>query len=394
MVNVADVTAVLGRLYPPSTAESWDAVGLVCGDPGAEVRRVLFAVDPVHAVADEAVAWGADMIVTHHPLLLRPVHSVATTSHKGRVLHTLIKHDIALYVAHTNADSAFDGVNDALATILGVTDTRPLAPHRTETDKLVVFVPEPDAERVLDSLSGVGAGVIGEYQRCAWTTQGVGTFLPGQAANPAIGSRGEVERVDETRLEMVLPRRRRAEVIATLRRSHPYEEPAFDIYELAAGAAATGLGRVGTLAEPLSLEQFVRIIAERLPATAAGVRAAGDPRRTIETVAVCGGAGDSLLDAAAAAGVDAYVTGDLRHHPVSEALESGDADGPAFVDVAHWASEWPWLSTASTSVLDKLEGRGSTVETRVSVTPTDPWTIHAASPVTRAPQDTPPSPGS
>lgn len=373
--SLRDVVAVLDQAYPPKTAELWDAVGLVCGDPDDDVRRVLFAVDLVDAVAEEAFEWGAQLIVTHHPLLLRPVNGVAATTFKGRLIHRLIKNGVALHTAHTNADSADGGVNDALAEALGVTGTRPLAPHATDIDKLVVFVPEPDAEKLLDALAEAGAGAIGEYDRCAWTTTGVGTFRPGAAANPAVGTRGEVERVDEARLEMVLPRGRRAGVIAALRASHPYEEPAFDVWELVSGPTTTGLGRVGTLELPVSLSEFAQRVAHALPATAGGVRVAGNSERTIETVAVCGGAGDSLLSAAKAAGADVYLTADLRHHPASEAIEGG---GPALVDVAHWASEWPWLTKAARVLVDKLEVRGSTVETRVSEIPTDPWTMHVS----------------
>ncbi|MBB5791610.1 Nif3-like dinuclear metal center hexameric protein [Jiangella mangrovi] len=267
--RLADVVATAERLYPPELAESWDAVGLVCGDPEAEVGRILFAVDPVAAVVDEALAWGADLVVTHHPLFLRPVHGVPATTPKGLLVHRLITRGVALFTAHTNADRAAPGVNDALAAVLGLEDTRPLVP------------------------------------------------------------------VDD--------------------------DPAL------------GLGRVGRLAHPEPLAVFARRVAGALPVTAAGIRAMGDPHAVVETVAVCGGAGDSLLSTVRAAGVDVYVTADLRHHPSSESGESG---GPALVDVAHWASEWPWLGTAAALLAAELSAAGSTVETRVSATPTDPWTLH------------------
>lgn len=269
MARLADVVAAMERLYPPELAESWDAVGLVCGDPGAEVGRILFAVDPVAAVADEALVWGADLVITHHPLFLRPVHGVAATTPKGRLVHRFIAGGVALLTAHTNADRAAPGVNDALAAVLGLEDTRPLVP-------------------VDDGGSG-------------------------------------------------------------------------------------GLGRIGRLPHPEPLAAFAHRVAGALPVTAAGVRAMGDPHAVVETVAVCGGAGDSLLGIVRAAGADVYVTADLRHHPSSEA---GEAGGPALVDVAHWASEWPWLGSAAALLTAELSAAGSTVETRVSTTPTDPWTLH------------------
>ena len=212
---------------------------------------MLFAVDPVMTVADEAVEWGADLLVTHHPLFLRPVHGVAATSPKGRLVHRLIGAGVALHVAHTNADSADPGVSDALARALGLGDLRPLDPQPAEAvDKLVVFVPEPDTERLIDALAAAGAGTIGAYERCAWTSAGTGTFRPGPGADPAIGSVGTIERVAETRVEMVLPRAARSAVVAALGAVHPYEEPAYDVYELAEQPGSTGIGRVGSSTRP------------------------------------------------------------------------------------------------------------------------------------------------
>jgi dinuclear metal center YbgI/SA1388 family protein len=269
--TVGDVVAALETAYPPAFAESWDAVGLVCGDPAEPVRRVMFCVDVVEATVEQALEEGAQMIVAHHPLLLRGVHGVPANETKGRIVHRLIRAGVALFCTHTNADAADPGVSDALADALGLTVDRPLDPH------------EP-------------------------------------------GSR-------------------------------------------------IGIGRIGILpaAEPFSV--FVQRVADALPATEWGVRAAGDPNRMIRTVAVSGGAGDSYLGHATRAGVDAYVTSDLRHHPAGEHLEPG-ADQPALVDVAHWASEWPWCRQAADVVSAALPG---TVDTFVSTRRTDPWTLHARS---------------
>lgn len=265
-----DVVAALERRYDPGWAESWDAVGLVCGDPEAPVRRVLLAVDPVAAVVDEAVTWGADLILAHHPLLLRPVHGVPATNPKGRVVHRLITEGMGLYVAHTNADVARPGVSDALAAAVG---------------------------------------------------------LGGQDASSPLAP--------------------------------------------AADEPTRGLGRVGDLPEPTTLGDFAESIAAGLPETAAGLRIAGQPQQPVRTVAVCGGAGDSLLEAARAAGADVYLTADLRHHPASESRERGY---PALVDAAHWATEWPWLADCAHRLASALAGSGTTVETRVSTIVTDAWT--------------------
>ena len=372
---LAQITDALDRLYDPRWAESWDAVGLVCGDPAAEVSRVLFAVDPVEAVVDEALDWGASLLVTHHPLLLRSVHGVPATTSKGRVVHRLIQAGCGLFVAHTNADAADPGVSDALAEALGLVDIAPLDPVAQDSqDKLVTFVPDKHAPALIDALAAAGAGSIGPYDRCAWTVHGTGTFRPGPTATPTIGAPGRVERVEEVRVEMVLPRSRRTAVVAALRSAHPYEEPAFDVIELASLPSTRGIGRVGSLPEPETLEEFTARVASALPETVWGVRAAGDPEAPVRRVAVCGGAGDSLLPAAAHSGVDVYVTADLRHHPATEAIADG---GPALVDVAHWASEWPWLPVAAGRLVAALKEEGTTVETRISSTCTDAWTVHS-----------------
>lgn len=270
-MTVREAVALLERRYPPALAEDWDAVGLTVGNPDASVTRVLFAVDPVREVVDEALMLQADLVVTHHPLLLRGVHSVASVDHKGSVIHTLISHGIALFSAHTNADHANPGVSDALADAIGLRRLRPLVPV---------------------------------------------------AADPTEGT-----------------------------------------------------GRVGELDEPLTLTRLADRVAAALPATAQGVRVAGDPERLVRTVAVCGGSGDAFL-ADAAAVADAYLTADLRHHRAQDHLVDG---GCALLDVAHWASEWPWLPVAAEALRADLAGRGATVDVHVSTIVTDPWTLHRGS---------------
>ena len=266
MFTVADIAGYLNELYPETTAEPWDAVGLTVGEPAAQVSRVLFAVDIDPVVVDEAIETGAQLIVTHHPLFLSGTTTVAATTPKGRMVHDLISRGIALYTAHTNADIAPSGVNDSLASMLGIASTTPLSPT-----------------------------------------------------------------------------------------VHPQAHP------------GSGLGRVGTLDEPITLESFAQRVADRLPATEHGVRVQGDGSRTISKVAVCGGSGDSYLDAAHSAGVDVYLTADLRHHRASEA---GHHEGaPALIDVAHYASEWPWLPTVA-GLVEKKFG----IAVHVSTLNTDPWT--------------------
>ena len=370
MPSLADVVDLLHTWYPPATADSWDAVGLVAGDPSREVARVMFAVDPTLEVAREAVEWGADLLVVHHPLFLAPVSSVAATTPKGRTLHTLTAGGCALLTAHTNADQAASGVSESLALALGLRDLAPIRPAPAgPLDKVVVFAPVDAADAVRAALHEAGAGRLGDYDSASWSAAGQGRFRPLDGATPAIGRVGDLEVVDEVRVEVVAPRGRRTAVVRALLAAHPYEEPAFDVVPLAdPGLATTGTGRIGAVDET-TLEQFAARVAEALPATAHGVRVAGDPQRPVRRVAVCGGAGDFLLDELAHSDVDAYVTSDLRHHRAGEFVEHG---GPALVDVAHWAAEWTWLPVVEARLRAAV---GDRVGTRVSTRCTDPWTF-------------------
>ena len=363
-MRLVDVVAILDGWFPPDLAESWDAVGLTFGDPQAAVSRVLVAVDPSPAVAQQALDEGPDLVVTHHPLWLSGV--TALRGAKGDLAQKLIAGGVALYNAHTNADRAPGGVNDALAAAIGLRDTRPLEQLHDEVLRVTVYVPTEHREALIDALAAAGAGTIGEYDRCGYSTSGTGTFRPLAGADPHIGQVGRIEVVDEDRLEMVLPAGRRDDVVAALLTTHPYEEPAYDFTVVTRARRQTGLGRVGQTDEQ-SLAQFAGLVAGALPATAGGVRFAGDPQAMVRTVAVLGGSGGSEL-AAASRQADVFVTSDLKHHPVEEHIAGG---GCAVVDVAHWASEWPWCPVTA----DRLNALG--LEASASAVVTDPWTGHA-----------------
>jgi dinuclear metal center YbgI/SA1388 family protein len=371
--TLAEVVAAVHRRYDPAWAEHWDAVGLVCGDPEAPVRRILLAVDPVAATAQEALDLGADLLLTHHPLLLRPVSSVAATTPPGRLLHRLIRGGVGLLAAHTNADSAPGGVSDALAAVAGLGDVDPLVPAPGPgTDKYVVFVPAEHLDAVLDAVHEAGAGVIGDYDRCASVIGATsGRFRPLPGAEPFLGEVGTAQEVAEARAEFVAPRSRRDAVVAALRAAHPYDEPAYDVLELVPAPSGVGLGRVGDLDAAVTLGTLADRVAAGVPATAQGVRVAGDLDREVRRIAVCGGAGSDLIGAARAAGADVLVTADLKHHQVLDARELGDL---ALVDLAHWASEWPWLPMAADRLVADLAADGATVEVHVSELMTDPWT--------------------
>lgn len=370
-VKLAEVIAVLDAAYPPGLAQSWDSVGLVCGDPADLVGSVTVAVDATAEVAATVDAGG--LLLAHHPLLLRGVDTVAASTPKGAVLHRLIREGSALFTAHTNADSANPGVSDALADTLGLTVEAVLDPvtRGSDTDKWVIFVPTGQADAVRAAAFAAGAGHIGNYAQCSWSVAGSGQFLPLEGSSPAIGTTGSVEQVGEDRVEVVAPARLRSEIFAAVRAAHPYEEPALDVLPLAPLPADVGIGRVGTLPQPIRLADFVARVRTSLPQTTWGVRAAGDPDAPVSRVAVCGGAGDSLLASVAKAGVDAYVTADLRHHPADEHLR---ASGVALVDVAHWASEYPWCAQAAALLRRHF---GAALPVRVADLRTDPWNIES-----------------
>jgi dinuclear metal center YbgI/SA1388 family protein len=367
--QLSDVIDVLDAAYPQGLAQDWDAVGLVCGDPGEKVDSVTIAVDATAAVVDEVPERG--LLLAHHPLLLRGVDTVAASTAKGALVHRMIRTGRALFTAHTNADAASPGVSDALADALGLTVDEVLAPAvgGPDLDKWVVFVPAENAEAVREAMFAAGGGHIGDYSHCSWSASGTGQFLAHEGATPAIGSVGSVEKVSEDRVEVIASTRLRGHVLAAMRTAHPYEEPAFDIFALEPVPADAGLGRIGSLPRPETLATFVSRVHDALPGTSWGVRASGRDDAMVSRVAVCGGAGDSLLDIVAGAGVDAYVTADLRHHPADEHIRRSDV---ALIDVAHWASEFPWCNQAA----ELLRGRfGDSLPVRVSAIRTDPWNI-------------------
>ncbi|GAB2460021.1 Nif3-like dinuclear metal center hexameric protein [Jatrophihabitans fulvus] len=374
MPLLADLVAACDTWFDPRWAESWDAVGLVCGDPSEPVERVMLAVDPVPATVDEAIAAGAQLLITHHPLLLTGVHGVPADDPKGALVHRMIRAGVGHLVAHTNADVADPGVSDALAALFDLRDLRPLDPQPdAPLDKLVVFVPHAQAQNLIDALADAGAGAIGDYDRCAWTVAGEGTFRPLAGANPTIGTVGDIERVPEARVEMVVPAARRAAVVAALRAAHPYEEPAFDLLAMAPVPGRRGTGRVGELPRPTTLRDFTEQAARVLPETSWGVRAAGDPDRPVARVAVCGGSGGGYAGQARAMGADVLLTADLKHHPAVEAVTERGPGAMALVDAAHWATEAPWLDALAAALRDRF---GTTVDVRVSRLVTDPWSVH------------------
>jgi dinuclear metal center YbgI/SA1388 family protein len=368
--RVGDWISLVHDRYPPTHAARWDHVGLQVGDPAWPVERVLVTLDVTAGVVEEAADGPPTLVLAHHPLLFRPLAALTPSTASGRTALLAASNQVAVAAAHTNLDVARDGAgtSDPVARVLELRDVRPLTTElrEGETLKLVTFVPPEAVDAVLDAVSDAGAGRIGDYERCSFRVRGTGTFRPGPTAAPYSGAVGEDAGEDEFRLEVELPRKRAAAVIGALTAAHPYEEVAYDLLPLVDGAEV-GFGLLGALASPRPLAEVAATIRERLPAP--HLRFAGDPDRPITDVAVVGGAGESLIGAAAGAGADVYVTGDLRHHVTLDALELG----LSLIDAGHHATE----VAAMPVWLDRLRQEATRRELSATVVassvPTVPW---------------------
>lgn len=341
------VVAAVERLAPPALAEGWDNSGPQVGGSGAEVGRVLVALTPLPEVFEEAEEAGADFLVLHHPLIFSPLKSVDASSYPGDLVSRAIRTGLTVYAAHTSYDAAPDGVSVALARTLGLAGPLQIVSPRGSLRKLVVFVPGENAEAVAAALSGAGAGRIGDYTRCTFRSPGTGTFLPGAESDPYLGERGRLERVDEVRLETVVPAHLARAAAGAATAAHPYEEAALDVYPVEGFPGGCGYGRIGTLAQPLTARELREHVSASLGFPA---RLAADPHpaRPIERVAVLGGSGGSFIPEVAAGGAEAYVTGDLDYHDalLAESL------GLAAIDAGHAATELPALKPLA----DRLAG--------------------------------------
>jgi dinuclear metal center YbgI/SA1388 family protein len=338
VARVGDIAEAVERIAPAPLSEGWDNSGLQVGDPASEVRRVLVALTPLREVFEEAEQKEADFLLFHHPLLFAPLRSVNTGSYPGDLLSRAIRQGLAAYAAHTSYDAAPGGVSVALAEALELRGPLEIVSPRGSLRKLVIFVPEDDVDAVADALAGEGAGVIGEYTRCTFRTPGTGTFLPGEATNPYLGQKGRLERVEEIRLETVVPTHAERRAVAAAVAAHPYEEAALDVYPIEGHPEGCGYGRVGALPRPMTPDELREHVAGAL-GFPANLVADPKPGRRVERVAVLGGSGGSFIPEAAASGAQAYVTGDLDYH---DALLA-DSLGLAAVDAGHAATELPSL---------------------------------------------------
>jgi len=367
--KVSDIVGIINKKFPFCLSEEWDNVGLQVGDPASQVQRIMVALDPLPAVLDEALGRNCQLLVTHHPLLFKPLRQVTTTSPVGQLVLRAVNGGLALLAMHTNYDIADGGLNDLLAERLGLQQLRPLkVTGQDQLVKLVVFVPDGQLELVRHALFE-HAYAIGNYRDCSFAASGEGTFSPQPGARPAIGSVGRLELVAEQRLELLLQREQLARAIKTLLSVHPYEEPAFDCYPLLNEGGQYGLGRIGVLPEPCPLAVFSDQARERL--ASGPLRLVGDQQRLIRTVALCSGSGASLLKEAVRAGADLLVTGDIKYHEAREA----EASGIALLDVGHFASEQLMVSAVQGFLRTAVASAGYECEVLTTERERDPFWV-------------------
>ncbi|HEX7008548.1 MAG TPA: Nif3-like dinuclear metal center hexameric protein [Phycisphaeraceae bacterium] len=375
-MKLADILAILRRLAPESLAEPWDRVGLQVGSEDQPVRRAMLCIDLTEPVLAEALRQRADLVVAYHPPIFKPLAALTDADFKQRIIRQAIQAGVAIYSPHTALDAAAGGINDwlcesvlpgvveavssaekgALAKGGAVRAIRPIAPAEGRRPyKLVTFVPPSHLDTVRSALCQAGAGRIGDYTDCSFSVEGEGTFRGGQTTQPTIGQRGRLERVTERRLETIVPAQRLAEVVAALMKAHPYEEPAFDLIRLALppsqGGEGVGQGRVVTLDRPISLQALIQRLKAHLGVPRLEV-AHADKSRPIKKIGFCAGAGGSLLGEAGP--LDAYVTGEMRHHEVLEAA----ARGTVIVLAGHTQTERPYLPLYRKRIEAQGGGRG------------------------------------
>ncbi|MCX7570847.1 Nif3-like dinuclear metal center hexameric protein [Tumebacillus sp. DT12] len=368
--TIRQVASALEEMAPLTLAESWDKVGLQIGDPNRPARKVLLSLDSNdEGVIDEAIRIGADLIIAHHAMIFKAVQTIRTDSPYGRKLQKLLAAQVGVYVAHTNLDIAEGGINDILAGRLHLENVKVLSRvHNTRLKKLVVFVPATHHELVRKAVGDAGAGWIGNYSHCTFNTPGTGTFVPREGTNPFIGEQGNLEQVDEVRIETIVTDRNQDAVIAAMLEAHPYEEVAYDIYPLEIMGQELGVGRVGDLVQDMTLEQFAQFCKGQLGVEHA--RIVGPHDRVVRRVAILGGSGEEYWPEALKKGADVYVTGDIRYHYAQDAL----AEGLCLVDPGH-NTEKVCLPALQAFLQAKMNEYGYDTEIVVSETNTEPFSF-------------------
>ncbi len=330
-LSLHEIISFLNTQFPLQHQESWDNSGLLV-DTHRPIRKALICVDCTEAVVDEAVTEGANLIVSHHPLMLSGIKRMVDSDRTTRILKKLIRNNIALYAAHTNLDAAKNGINDYLASALNLSKVSVLQPLRQQLFKIAVFVPESNAEQVRNALFQKGCGNIGNYDCCSFNLNGYGTFRANEEANPYVGEKGKIHQEKEVRVETIVERGNLKKAVEEMIKVHPYEEVAYDIYPLENELTTIGIGRIGILPKLMNEDEFLKYVQQHL--SVKYLRFSNISNRSIGKVAVVGGSGSSMILDAIQQGADAIVTGDIKYHTF---VDFGDEI--FIVDVGHFESE-------------------------------------------------------
>lgn len=334
MISCQTVVNIMEKLAPKKLAYDWDNPGMMVGDFARSVDKILTTLTVTEQTVDYAIKNGYGMIVSHHPLIFKPIKALRYDLPLGKILYKAIKNDIVIYSAHTNLDVAFGGVNDVLADALQLENIAVLKPYmKEELKKVVIYVPKGFEEDVRNALFQAGAGHIGNYSHCSFNVEGYGTYKPLEGTQPFIGKIGNVEKTGEYRIETVVPENLVNKVINAAIKVHPYEEVAYDIFPLDNDNIELGLGRIGTLKSEMNLKDFSDFVKKCLNATY--IRVVGNFSKPVRKVALCGGAGADLISTAKFRGADVYITGDVKYH---DAVDAKSVD-IAVIDAGHFATE-------------------------------------------------------
>ncbi|MFZ5352175.1 MAG: Nif3-like dinuclear metal center hexameric protein [Bacillota bacterium] len=367
LVKCQTVVNILEELAPKRLAESWDNVGLLVGDGRQEVRRIMVCLDVPEWVVDEAIEKKVDMIIAHHPIIFSGIKKVNNDTVLGRKLLKLIKNNIQVYCCHTNYDIAAGGLNDILTEHFGFSKHEVIEiTNQEKLYKLVVYVPINHEEKVFDAMLRAGAGHIGNYSACSFRIAGKGTFKPEAGSSPFIGSVNKLEEVDEYRVETIATEKVLGKVIREMLKAHPYEEAAYDIYELVNKGQAQGVGRLVTLDKEISLANLAENVKKALSIDT--VKLAGSKDRKVGKLAILNGTGNKFINAAYFAGAQVLITGDMQHHETLDALELG----MSVIDAGHYATEKLMIKAVSEYLNNKLRDLKYDVDITESATNLEP----------------------
>jgi dinuclear metal center YbgI/SA1388 family protein len=329
---IKEITSVIEAFAPLHYQESYDNAGLCIGSPETPVNAALLTIDVTEKVIDEAIAKKCNLVISHHPLIFSGLKKLTGTNYIERCITKAIQKNIAIYSAHTNADAAWNGVNRIIADKLGLKNCKILSPVKNELRKLVTFVPESHAVKLSETLFAAGAGNIGNYDNCSFNTSGNGTFRGDMTTNPYVGEAGKLHIEPEIRIETIFPKHLQNKIIAALYSAHPYEEPAFDIYQLENSFDRIGMGMTGNLEKPLDELEFLQLIKETFHSGC--IRYTQLLGKKIKKVAVCGGSGSSMLKDAIKSGADIFITADFKYHQFFDSEKK-----LVIADIGHYESE-------------------------------------------------------